>query len=223
MQQKIQKTQKAPTLLQWWAWLVTRFVGWLVMGCFGCVVVAIIMVILHGLSGLTSLQAVIQNDYQTVVATAKPATLSLINQVLNAIPNAITAPDWSLPMISQQYQRDLWTHLLPVASAALLASKLVIIRLYLLLCWLPLFLLLGLAGLIDGLAQRHIRRASAGRESALIYHNAKPLVMLSLLLGIFIDLVLPISISHTEEILILASVLFALAIQVTAKSFKKYL
>jgi len=218
-----QKTQKAPTLLQLWAWLITRFVGWLVMGCFGCVVVAIVMVILHGLSALTSLQAVIQNDYQIVVATAQPHTLSLMNQVLNAIPNAINPPNYSLPMISQQYQQDLWAHLLPVASAALLASKLVIIRLYLLLRWLPLFLLLGLAGLIDGLAQRHIRRASAGRESALIYHNAKPLVMLSLLLGIFIDLVLPISISRTEEILIVASILFALAIQVTAKSFKKYL
>lgn len=211
------------TLFRLWGWLISRFVIWLVLGGLGCVIIAVTMVILHGLSSLTSLQIVIQNDYQSVVATAQPHTLSLINQVLNAIPNTVNPSSWSLPMITQKYQQDLWEHLLPVASAALLASKLVIIRLYLLLRWSPLFLLLGLAGLIDGLAQRYIRRASAGRESALIYHNAKPLVMLSLLLGIFTDLVLPISISRTEEILIVASILFALATQITAKSFKKYL
>lgn len=223
MSQKTQRTQKAPTLFQLWFWLITRLFGWLFMGCLGCMVVAIVMVILHGLSGLTSLQAVLQTDYQTIVTTAQPHTVSLINQALNTIPNTLSSLKFSLPMMSIQYQRELWAHILPIANAALLGAKLVVVRVYLLLRWFPLFFVVGFVGLVDGLAQRAIRRASAGRESALIYHNAKPLVMLSLLLGIFIDLVLPISVANAEWIAIASACLFAVAIQVTARSFKKYL
>ncbi|PIQ43241.1 MAG: hypothetical protein COV52_01870 [Gammaproteobacteria bacterium CG11_big_fil_rev_8_21_14_0_20_46_22] len=221
MQQKI---QKSPTLFQLWFWLITRCVGWLFMGALGCLVVAIVIVIVQGeQSGLMSLHALVQTDYSYLQATLRGNKLAMVNHWLAFVPQDIKVSTQALPMISQAYQAHLWMIVHPFVQAVLLSTQLLIIRLYLLLRWCPLFLLLGMIGLIDGLAQRHIRRAAAGRESALIYHNAKPLVMLSLLLGIFIDLVLPISVANAEWILLASAFLFGVAIQVTAKTFKKYL
>jgi len=217
------KTYKAPTLFQLWFWLITRFVGWLFVGCIGCIAVSIVIVALQGgQTGLAALQALALADYQYLISVAQPHAVSMVTGWLQSIPSVWSVPHASLPMISQDDQQRFWMSLAPFINAALLGVKLLIIRLYLLLCWCPLFLLFGVVGLIDGLAQRHIRRASAGRESALIYHNAKPLIMLSLVLGIFIDLILPLSIKHAEWIIVVAAILLGLAIQVSAKSFKKY-
>ena len=230
--QKIQqshKTQKPPTLLQLWIWLVTRFICWTIFGCVGCVIVEIILVALYGVSALMILQTLLQKDYQTLVVLAHPNTLSLINHWIDVIPstgyldNLTHFSKLSLPLISEKSQHDFLLHLMPIITAALLAIKLVIIRLYLLMSWCQLFLAFGLVGLIDGLMQRHIRKLAAGRESALIYHNVKSLIMMSLITGVFIDLVLPISFNADEWILIISTMLFGIAIQITAKSFKKYL
>jgi integrating conjugative element membrane protein (TIGR03747 family) len=216
--------QKAPTLFQLWFWLITRFIGWLVIGAFGCLAVAIVIVIMHGKqAGITNLQVLVQTDYRYLLDTLPGNKLLMINHWLGLVPQDIKVNTRLLPIISQAYQAYFWMIIHPFVQAILLGTQLLMIRLYLLLRWCPLFLLLGLIGLIDGLAQRYIRRTAAGRESALIYHNAKPLVMLSLLLGIFIDLVLPISMTNAEWILAASALLFGIAIQVTAKSFKKYL
>ena len=224
--QKSQKTQKSPTLLHLWIWLITRFIVSLMMGCVGCFVFAIAIVVLYGLSGFITLKHVLQTDYQHMVFLAQLTqvnSLSFINHELNTIPNTINLSNLSLPMISAQYQHHLLLHLVPVISAVLLVVKLLMIRIYLLAHWCLLFLIVGLTALIDGLTQRYIRRIAAGRESALIYHNVKSLIMTSLIIGVFVDLVLPISFKLSEWILIISVVLFAVAIQVTAKSFKKYL
>ena len=58
----------------------------------------------------------------------------------------------------------------------------------------PLFLLLYLVAATDGLAQRAIRRASGGRESASIYHRGKHLQLVLIALSGATGLLLPISI-----------------------------
>jgi integrating conjugative element membrane protein (TIGR03747 family) len=221
--QKLQKTQKSPTLLDLWIWLLIRFIFWGVFGCIGCFVVAIVYVVLYGGSGLMLLQAMLQRDYQAITVLAHPNTLFIVHHWINVIPNRINLANLSLSLGNPHYEHEFLLHLKPIICAALLAAKLVIIRLYLLMRWCRLFLLLGLVGLIDGLMQRRIRRLAAGRESALIYHNVKSLIMMSLVLGVFLDLVLPISFKANEWILIGSAILFTFAIQVTAKSFKKYL
>lgn len=221
--QKFQKTQKPPTLLELWVWLFIRFIFWGALGCVGCFVVTIVYVVSYGESGLIFFQAILQRDYQAIAVLVHPNVLSVVNHWLGVIPNRINLKNLSLPSSNLYYQYEFLLHLKQMVNAALLGAKLVIIKLYFLAHWCRLFLLLGLVGLIDGLMQRRIRRLAAGRESALIYHNVKSLIMMSLVLGVFATLVLPISFKVSEWILIGSAVLFSLAIQVTAKSFKKYL
>ncbi len=207
------KQQQVPTLFQLWFWLITRVIGWFFMGCLGCIVISVLMIIVHGQTGFYTLNQLAQNDYHTV----------WLSQWIQAIPESITQPNIQLPVISNDYQHTLWFELYPYLNAILVGIKLLLIRLYLLLHWSILFVILGVVGLMDGLAQRYIRRQAAGRESALVYHNAKPLIALSFILGIFIDLILPVSLIHTEWILVISTITFGLALQMTAKSFKKYL
>lgn len=218
-----QKQQPSTTLFNLWFWLITRLIVWIILGSFGCIAAAIVMVILHGESGLNWIAALIQNDYHYLAAMVQPQALLSVNHWLQIIPDSFSIPSVRLPVVSASYQSYVWMMIAPLIQAVLLGVKLLVIRLYLLFRWCPLFLLLGFIGMIDGLAQRYIRRAAAGRESALIYHNTKPLVMLSLIVGVFIVLALPVSVIHAEWILIGSAILLGLAIQITAKSFKKYL
>jgi integrating conjugative element membrane protein (TIGR03747 family) len=213
---------RTPTLTQLEFWLMTRLLCWLVMSALGCIVMSIVIVALHGeQAGLALLQAFIKQDYHYVKHTAE--NISILNNGLQAIPNTWSLPNMSVPMLSQNLQERFFASIAPMINGALLGTKLLILRLYLIVRWSPLFLLLGFVGLIDGLAQRAIRRASAGRESALVYHSAKPLIMLTLILGLFVGLVLPISTQHAEWLFVIAALLFGLSIQITTKRFKKYL
>lgn len=58
----------------------------------------------------------------------------------------------------------------------------------------PLFALFYCAALADGLAGRAVRRASGGRESASLYHRAKHLQVVLLVLSAALGLLLPASI-----------------------------
>jgi hypothetical protein len=213
---------RTPTLPQLGFWLITRLLCWLVMGALGCIVISIVIVALHGeQAGLALLQAFIKQDYHYVKHTSE--NITLLDNWLQAIPSTWSLPNISVPMLSQNLQERFPASIAPLINGALLGAKLLILRLYLMMRWSPLFLILGFIGLIDGLAQRAIRRASAGRESALIYHSAKPLIMLTLILGLFVDLALPISTQYAEWLFVVAALLFGLSIQITTKRFKKYL
>lgn len=217
------KQQHSPILLELWFWLVTRIIGWLFMGCLGCIVVSVLMITVHGQTGFYTLNQLAQNDYHYAISNIANNHTVWMSQWIHAIPESITQPNIQLPVINSDYQHKLWIQLLPYINATLVGTKLLLIRLYLLLRWSILFLILGVVGLMDGLSGRYIRRMAAGRESALIYHHAKPLIMLSLILGVFIVLTLPVSIMRTEWVLITSAMTFGLAIQITTKSFKKYL
>ena len=217
------KQQRTPTVLGLGFWLVSRIIGWLFMGCFGCLVVSVMMVTLYGPTGINTLHQLAKNDYHTAISSMIHHHASWISQWIQAIPESITQPKLHLPIINSDDQHQLWLQLYPFIHATLIGTKLLLIRLYLLLCWSPVFVILGVVGLIDGLSKRYIRRMAASRESAFIYHHAKPFIMLSLILGIFMVLVLPVSILQSEWIVITSAITFAWAIQITTKSFKKYL
>lgn len=177
---------------------MVRLVIWVLFGCFGCIVSSILVVILKGeVVGLLYLKALIQS------------------YVLSFRVN--------FPILNNNYHIQSWGELSAYMNASLIGFKLCFIRLYVLLHWFALLLLFGFVGLIDGLAQRKIRRLSAGRESALLYHQIKPFVLLALVLGLFFELVLPISMLHAEWLWMASVFTFGFAIQLTAKHFKKYL
>lgn len=97
-----------------------------------------------------------------------------------------------------------------------------VLRLFLLLLTLPLFMLTITVGIIDGLVRRDIRRFGSGYESAFIYHHARQAVRPVLFVPWFIWLALPLSI-HPGIILWPGAVLSGLVVSVAVGSFKKFL
>ncbi|MBX9705191.1 MAG: DUF4400 domain-containing protein [Gammaproteobacteria bacterium] len=195
--------KKLPTVFDLIFWTITRLVLWLVMGCVGCVIVAVVIVAMKGeAEGFGQLQTISQADYRYFLTYANPHAIETLNNKLQQLPDSTSQP---------------------LLNAALFGVQLLIMRSYLLLSWSPLFLVLGIVGFIDGLTQRYIRRMRAGRESALIYHHAKALILLSLMFGSFIALIVPMSAIDTELVMVASALIFGWTIQVTTKRFKKYL
>lgn len=113
-----------------------------------------------------------------------------------------------------------WTESYLIAAAFVLLVF--IVRLLVLIHTLPLFLLAAFVGLVDGLVGRDLRRFGAGRESGFIYHRAKASLIPLAVLPWVIYLALPVSISPLL-ILLPSAIALAIAMNVFAGSFKKYI
>lgn len=96
------------------------------------------------------------------------------------------------------------------------------LRLLVLAMTLPLFVLAGLTGLVDGLVRRDLRRFCAGRESGFLFHRARATILPLAVLPWAAYLALPLSL-HPLWIVLPTTVMVALAVDVTVGSFKKYL
>lgn len=103
-----------------------------------------------------------------------------------------------------------------------LALWLVALRLGVLLLALPVFMLAAGVGLVDGLAQRYLRRAGVARESSFLYHRAKHVSVAVLIMTCLVYLALPVSL-EPRAILLPAAVASGLALRMTAAYFKKYI
>lgn len=110
----------------------------------------------------------------------------------------------------------------PFARAALNIVQLFAVRLAVLCLATPVFVLLSLVGLVDGLVRRDLRRWGGGRESSYLYHYAKQSVWRFVLIAWLGYLALPISL-HPAFFLLPFAGLFAISISITASTFKKYL
>jgi integrating conjugative element membrane protein (TIGR03747 family) len=97
-----------------------------------------------------------------------------------------------------------------------------LVRIVVLCLTLPLFFTAALAGLIDGLVRRDIRRFGAGRESGFVFHRAKASITPLAVLPWVVYLALPVSV-HPLWILLPSAILLSIAVNITAASFKKYL
>ncbi|CAM3802509.1 TIGR03747 family integrating conjugative element membrane protein [Avibacterium endocarditidis] len=116
----------------------------------------------------------------------------------------------------------LWFYARAYIESVLYVTMTFIIRLIVIVLTSPLFILVALVGLVDGLVQRDLRRFGIGRESAFKYHHAKKSVGPVMLIAWVIYLSIPFAI-HPNMILIPGAVLFGLMISLTASNFKKYL
>ncbi|HGX3311196.1 TPA: TIGR03747 family integrating conjugative element membrane protein [Pseudomonas aeruginosa] len=119
--------------------------------------------------------------------------------------------------ISQAY---VWSEAYLIAAA--FTTLTFMVRLLILVLTLPLFLMAGFVGFVDGLVRRDVRRFGAGRESGFLYHRAKASLMPLAVLPWVIYLALPFSL-HPLLVLLPAAILLGLAMNLTAGSFKKYL
>lgn len=116
--------------------------------------------------------------------------------------------------------------LMQVASEYLIATMYVtlifIMRVTILVLSIPLFVLVVLIGIVDGMVRRDLRRYGAGYESSFLYHHAKRLIKPALFIPCVIYLSAPFSI-YPNVIMLPAALLMGLAVSVTIGSFKKYL
>jgi integrating conjugative element membrane protein (TIGR03747 family) len=118
--------------------------------------------------------------------------------------------------------RDLYQPAEKFVLAAVQIVQVFSVRLAILCLATPLFILLSLVGLVDGLVQRDLRRWGGGRESSYVYHYAKRSVWMFVLAAWVSYLALPVSL-HPIFIVLPFAILFAMSISLTASRFKKYL
>ncbi|KMK81829.1 TIGR03747 family integrating conjugative element membrane protein [Pectobacterium brasiliense] len=119
--------------------------------------------------------------------------------------------------VSQVY---VWSENYLIAAA--FTTLTFMVRLLVLILTLPLTLMSVFIGLVDGLVRRDVRRFGAGRESGFVYHRAKAVLLPLAVLPWVTYLALPISV-HPLIILLPGAALLAVAVALTASSFKKYL
>ena len=97
-----------------------------------------------------------------------------------------------------------------------------LLRLAILLQALPLFVLIIVVGLIDGLVRRDLRRFGAGHESGFVYHHARRMIGSSLAATGIVWLALPVFFG-LGYVLVLGAIANGMAISVAICTFKKYL
>ncbi|EBL8291866.1 TIGR03747 family integrating conjugative element membrane protein [Salmonella enterica] len=116
-----------------------------------------------------------------------------------------------------------WIHWLDVYIRATVYITLTfVLRVFILLLTAPLFILVAITGVTDGLVKRDIRRYGCGYESGFIYHHAKRTILPVFFLAWIIYLSLPFSVNPCI-VLLPAALLFGLIISITTGTFKKYL
>ncbi|WP_154923338.1 TIGR03747 family integrating conjugative element membrane protein [Klebsiella grimontii] len=97
-----------------------------------------------------------------------------------------------------------------------------LLRLAILLQALPLFALIIVVGLIDGLVRRDLRRFGAGHESGFVYHHARRMIATSLVATGLVWLAVPIFL-EPEYVFMPGAVLIGVAGSVATGAFKKHL
>ena len=107
-------------------------------------------------------------------------------------------------------------------TAVFYATRVFLVRVFVLFLSLPLFGLAAFTGFVDGLVRRDIRRFGAGHESGFIYHRARASLVPLAVLPWSIYLALPVTVPPLY-ILLPAAVLLGVAVDIAAGSFKKYL
>lgn len=106
--------------------------------------------------------------------------------------------------------------------AAVWICVITLIRLAVLILSVPLFIMVVLVALTEGLGRRDLRRYGAGYESSFVYHHAKKLVKPSIVLPVMLYLSWPAAV-WPNFLLLPAAMLLGVTVTVTAASFKKYL
>ncbi|MBD1225989.1 TIGR03747 family integrating conjugative element membrane protein [Xenorhabdus griffiniae] len=113
-----------------------------------------------------------------------------------------------------------------ILKSYLLASVFVtvtfLIRVTILVLSIPLFILVLLVAMVEGLGRRDLRRYGAGYESSFVYHHAKRFVKPAFYVPCMTYLSWPSAV-YPNLLLLPAAILLGTAVTVMTASFKKYL
>ncbi|WP_241606181.1 TIGR03747 family integrating conjugative element membrane protein [Rosenbergiella epipactidis] len=106
--------------------------------------------------------------------------------------------------------------------ATMYVSLVFLMRVTILVLSVPLFILVAIVGVADGMVRRDLRRYGAAYESSFLYHHAKRLVKPAMYIPCVLYLSAPFAV-YPNLLLLPAALLMGLAISVAMGSFKKYL
>uniref|UniRef100_UPI0035C6D1D2 TIGR03747 family integrating conjugative element membrane protein n=1 Tax=Serratia quinivorans TaxID=137545 RepID=UPI0035C6D1D2 len=106
--------------------------------------------------------------------------------------------------------------------ATVYVTVITLVRVTILVLSIPLFILVVLVALTEGLGRRDIRRYGAGYESSFVYHHAKRMVKPAIYIPCMLYLSWPTAV-YPNLLLLPAAILLGVAVTVTTASFKKYL
>ncbi|MGP1065276.1 TIGR03747 family integrating conjugative element membrane protein [Serratia sp. CY56810] len=106
--------------------------------------------------------------------------------------------------------------------ATVYVTVITLVRVTILVLSIPLFILVVLVALTEGLGRRDIRRYGAGYESSFVYHHAKRMVKPAVYIPCMLYLSWPTAV-YPNLLLLPAAILLGIAVTVTTASFKKYL
>ncbi|MDE9459541.1 TIGR03747 family integrating conjugative element membrane protein [Xenorhabdus bovienii] len=106
--------------------------------------------------------------------------------------------------------------------ATVFITMVTLIRLVILLLSVPLFVMVILVALVDGLGRRDLRRYGAGYESSFVYHHAKRGIKPACTIPCVLYLSWP-DVVYPTVILLPAAIVLGMAVVITTSMFKKYL
>lgn len=107
-------------------------------------------------------------------------------------------------------------------QATVWITVITLVRVTILLLSVPLFLMVVVVALVEGLGRRDLRRYGAGYESSFVYHHAKKIVKPAIVVPMMLYLSWPTAV-YPNLLLLPAALLLGTAITVTTASFKKYI
>lgn len=124
-------------------------------------------------------------------------------------------------------QLDSWSgwlagYLHEYLMATVYVTLILLVRVTILLLSVPLFVMVILVAVVEGLGRRDLRRYGAAYESSFVYHHAKRLVKPAVAIPCIVYLSWPGTV-YPNLLLLPAALLLGAAITVTTASFKKYL
>ncbi|KMJ46561.1 membrane protein [Xenorhabdus khoisanae] len=106
--------------------------------------------------------------------------------------------------------------------ATVFITMVTLIRIAILLLSVPLFVMVVLVALVDGLGRRDLRRYGAGYESSFVYHHAKRGIKPACSIPCVLYLSWP-SVMYPAMILLPAAIVLCIAVFITTTMFKKYI
>ncbi|MEW8507231.1 MAG: TIGR03747 family integrating conjugative element membrane protein [Candidatus Thiodiazotropha sp.] len=187
----------------------------------------------HSRTMLVTEISYLDNDFRRSVVTSDPARFAKrfadnSYHYLFEVTRFVDFIQWVSPSPRQEEQgvrptlHKIYKPLARFVIAAMQVTQVFSVRLAILILATPVFLLFSLVALVDGLVKRDLRRWGGGRESSFVYHYAKKAVLPLVVITWVTYLALPFSL-HPTFIVLPFAILFALAVAVTASTFKKYL
>ncbi|ECA1950167.1 TIGR03747 family integrating conjugative element membrane protein [Salmonella enterica subsp. enterica serovar Virchow] len=116
----------------------------------------------------------------------------------------------------------LLTHLGDFLQASVYITVVFAVRVAILALSVPLFVMVVMVAVVEGLSRRDLRRYGAGYESSFLYHHAKRFIRPSLVYPCMLYLSWPTAI-YPNLMLLPAALLLGASVTVLTSTFKKYL